>query len=285
MIVIAGRCGAIEWIQDPPPPVYSPAAVALWHTQRHAALLKSLQRVEWAKSYLLHLAAVLNERLRLRLCAASPAGCPVPAAAVLSIMQRAQHSLHLQMQFNATDISTVSYLPRLLHTSTCLFDAQSAPASPRSNLLPADAAAASSAATAAHHRTAGTCLATFNSLLSSFMSKNRQSPLALSPHCNFSPLTFSRRKQLQQLLSFAPKNMSIMRRTPVDLKRGPAAAVTDVENRRQMVADTLLQLQHRERRLQEAERCVNASYIFFISTLQVVPSIFGICCLLLPPVV
>ena len=79
--------------------------------------------------------------------------------------------------------------------------------------------------------------------------------------------------------------MSIMRRTPVDLKRGPAAAVTDVENRRQMVADTLLQLQHRERRLQEAERCVNASYIFFMSTLQVGPSTLDICCVLLPPVV
>lgn len=102
-----------------------------------------------------------------------------------------------------------------------------------------------------------------------------------SAHFQFSPLTLSRRKQLQQLLSFAPKNMSIMRRTPVDSKRGPAAAVTDVENRRQMVADTLLQLQHRERRLQEAEHCVNASYIFFTSTLQVVSSTSHIRCSLL----
>jgi hypothetical protein len=79
--------------------------------------------------------------------------------------------------------------------------------------------------------------------------------------------------------------MSIMRRTLVDSKRGPAAAVTDVENRRQAVADTLLQLQQRERRLQEAEHCVNASYLFFTSTLQVVSSTCDICCSLLRLVV
>jgi hypothetical protein len=61
-----------------------------------------------------------------------------------------------------------------------------------------------------------------------------------------------------------------MRRPPADAKRAnaAAAAATDVENRRQLVADTLQLLQQRERRVQEAELCVSASYMFFATVLQ-----------------
>ena len=62
-----------------------------------------------------------------------------------------------------------------------------------------------------------------------------------------------------------------MRRTPADPKRGISAAVADVENRRQRVADALQQLQQRERRVQDAELCVGASYMFFTGVLQVPP--------------
>jgi hypothetical protein len=60
-----------------------------------------------------------------------------------------------------------------------------------------------------------------------------------------------------------------LRRTPADPKRGISAAVADVENRRQRVADALQQLQQRERRVQDAELCVGASYMFFAGVLQV----------------
>ena len=78
--------------------------------------------MEWAKSYLLHLAAVLDERLRLRFCPQLPRGSALPAAALLSIMQRAHASLALAAQFNATDVAAAAHLPRLLHPAACLAD-------------------------------------------------------------------------------------------------------------------------------------------------------------------
>jgi hypothetical protein len=122
----AGRCGAIETADAPAPPVHSPSSSAAWSRQRFSSLAASLHRLHFAKSYLIHLAAVLNERLRLRLCPAAPHG-----SRVLSIIQRAQPAISLSMQFNAADVAAASHLPRLLHPSTCLADSLSAPASPR----------------------------------------------------------------------------------------------------------------------------------------------------------
>ena len=141
---------------------------------RFSSLAASLHRLDFAKSYLIHLAAVLNERLRLRLCPAAPHGSRVPAAALLSIMQRAQPAISLSMQFNAADVAAASHLPRLLHPSTCLADSLSAPASPRLLQRPAAAAA---------RQPFGSSLASFASILSSFMSSNRQLPsLSFSHH-------------------------------------------------------------------------------------------------------
>jgi hypothetical protein len=78
----------------------------------------------------------------------------------------------------------------------------------------------------------------------------------------------SLRLQLQQLLSFAPRSAVAVRRSPADVKRGAATAATDVENRRQLVADTLQLLHQRESRVQDAELCVSSSYMFFTSIAQ-----------------
>jgi hypothetical protein len=55
----------------------------------------------------------------------------------------------------------------------------------------------------------------------------------------------------------------------MDNKRGAAAAAADVDHRRQQVTDTLQLLQQREQRVQEAERCVTASYLYFCNLLRV----------------
>jgi hypothetical protein len=293
----AGRCAAIESVEAPAPAVHSPSAAARWHTHRRSSLCKSLQRVEWARSYILHLAALLNERLRLRLCPSAPPGSSVSASTVLSIMQRAQAlaALQLQMQFNATDVASVAHLPRLLHPATCLADAQSAPVSPRSHplalpstsstaALATPAAAAAAAVISAHYHPVGICLASFDSSLTTFMSNNRSTNSSPSsshiPPQNtslklFPPifLTSPRRKQLRQLLTFVPKNTSVTRRTAPQPApqphRGPSAAAADIENRRQAVAGTVQQLQLRELRVLQAELCVSAAYMFFTSMLQV----------------
>ena len=57
-------------------------------------------------------------------------------------------------------------------------------------------------------------------------------------------------------------------RRAVDAKRGVTAAAADADNRRQMVADTLQQLQLREQRVHDVERCASASYIFVMDLLQ-----------------
>ncbi len=48
----------------------------------------------------------------------------------------------------------------------------------------------------------------------------------------------------------------------MNAKRGATAAAADAGDRRQMVADTQRQLQLREQRVQDIERCASASYIF-----------------------
>jgi hypothetical protein len=68
-------------------------------------------------------------------------------------------------------------------------------------------------------------------------------------------------------MSFAPKNMAAMKRSSVDNKRGAVASV-DVESRRQIVANTLQSLHQREARVQQAEECVSAAYIFFLNVSQ-----------------
>jgi hypothetical protein len=57
-------------------------------------------------------------------------------------------------------------------------------------------------------------------------------------------------------------------RRAVNAKRGATAAAADANDRMQMVADTLQQLQLREQRVQDVERCASASYIFVMDLLQ-----------------
>lgn len=91
-------------------------------------------------------------------------------------------------------------------------------------------------------------------------------PLLSPPPLAVTAVTCTR-QELRQLLSFAPKNLPIMRRA-VNAKRVATAAAADADDRRQMVADTLQQLQLREQRVQDVERCASASYIFVMDLLQ-----------------